>query len=174
MTISHGFVRGNHRVNILPNRGEAYVIPVAWRPLLGDYDALVVILEMHMFVHGSSQDCFQYGAPTMRSFLSHLLEVQAAYRDRGLRLAVVQIGDLYELRLDESTWNTVIRPTAGVISAIRNIDRGSPLCSYTPLSAAGRRGSTGYGSGRTGCAGANTQRWRYHWANASGARRSTP
>ena len=84
--------------DILSNRGETHQVPASWQPLLGEYDALVVIPDMHMFYYGSSQDCFQYGARPMRDFLKHLVDVRDDYASRGKRLAVVQLGDLYELR----------------------------------------------------------------------------
>ena len=98
MTIHDDFIRDNHRIDVLSNRGEGCRIPSDWRPLLGDFDALVAIPDMHMFYYGSSQDCFQYGARPMRDFLKHLVDVRDDYASRGKRLAVVQLGDLYELR----------------------------------------------------------------------------
>ena len=98
MRIHDDFIRDNHRIDILSNRGETHQVPASWQPLLGEYDALVVIPDMHMFYYGSPQDCFQYGARAMKSFLEHLVDVQTDYRARGLRLVVVQLGDMYEMR----------------------------------------------------------------------------
>ncbi|HKK20036.1 MAG TPA: hypothetical protein VJ983_01075 [candidate division Zixibacteria bacterium] len=50
------FIRDNRRIDILSNRGEPNSVPSAWQPLLGEYDALAAISDMHMFFHGSSQD----------------------------------------------------------------------------------------------------------------------
>ena len=123
MTIYSDFIGDNRRIDVLTNRGEAHRVPPVWRPLLGDFDALVAVPDMHMFFYGSFQDCFHYGARAMRDFLRHLVEVQQSYRQAGRRLMVAQLGDMYELRFPH--------PETGRPATRRAIAASHPL--YTEI-----------------------------------------
>ncbi len=116
MSVRDRFIRDNRQINILSNRGEPYTVPSVWRPLLGEYDALVAIPDMHMFFHGSPQDCFQYGAPAMKDFLEHLIDVKQDMKSQGRRLAVVQLGDMYELRYPHPLTARRLTPEAVIAS----------------------------------------------------------
>ena len=123
MTIHDHFIRDNGRIDILSNCGEACRVPSRWQPLLGEYDALVAIPDMHMFFYGSPQDCFQYGAKAMRSLLKHLLEVKKDFKKNGQKLAVVQLGDMFELRYPN--------PSTGKLATREDIIASHPL--YTEI-----------------------------------------
>ncbi len=98
MTILDDFMRGNRRIGIISNGGRPYQIPAHWQPLPSDCAMLVVIPDLHMYVHGSTIDNFKFGAEAMLSFLDHLSELKEELRPQGRGLRIYQIGDLYEQR----------------------------------------------------------------------------
>jgi len=98
MRIRKDFIQGNGRIAILSNEGVPTPIPVSWRPILGSCDILVVIPDMHMYVHGSNLDNFKYGADTMVDFLDHLGILKEDLALRGRTLRIYQLGDIYEQR----------------------------------------------------------------------------
>lgn len=95
MAIIKELINNHHHIDILSKK---CLSDRKFGNLLGDYQALVAIPDMHMFIHGSPQDCFQYGSKAMLGFLEQLRELKYEYDYQGKKLAVVQLGDLYELR----------------------------------------------------------------------------
>lgn len=101
------FVDGNRRIEIISNGGWPTPIPARWKPILGASDLLVLIPDMHMYLHSSVLDNFKFGAEQMYSFLSHTLQRQWELRAEGFRVNVCQLGDMFELCYPKPAGGTV-------------------------------------------------------------------
>jgi UDP-2,3-diacylglucosamine pyrophosphatase LpxH len=91
-------IQGNKKIRIISNEGEPFRIPKEWRPVLSRCEILVVIPDMHMYIHNSNLDNFKYSARSMLSFLKHLSSVKEEMSLEDKTLRIYQIGDLYEQR----------------------------------------------------------------------------
>lgn len=98
MTIQEQFIDNNERIQIISDEGTPTAVPRKWRPILNDCDVLVAIPDMHMFIHDSTLDNFKFGAESLHSFLQYLLQLKERLAQKGKRLQVYQLGDMYELR----------------------------------------------------------------------------
>ena len=98
MKIKKDFIQGNRKIKIISNGGQPFPIPKKWQPVLSRSDILVIIPDMHMYIHNSNLDNFKYGSDAMLNFLKHLdtLKEEMALEDQTLR--IYQLGDLYEQR----------------------------------------------------------------------------
>ena len=88
----------NNRIQIISNNQTPLPIPETWRPVLDSCDTLVVIPDMHMYIHDSVQDNFKFGCQAFHSLLDHLEAKKDEYAANEQTLRVYQIGDLFELR----------------------------------------------------------------------------
>lgn len=98
MKIKDDFIQGNDRIKILSNRGKPTAIPPEWQPVLDSCSILIVIPDMHMYIHGENLDNFSYGADAMLHFLSHCGKLKKKLARNGKTLRLYQTGDIYELR----------------------------------------------------------------------------
>ena len=98
MKITEEFIGTNDRIQIISNDGLSTPIPEDWRPVLVDRAMIVVIPDMHMFLYKDNLDNFWHGDEAMMSFLRHVSNVKDHLEDRGMKLRVYQIGDMYELK----------------------------------------------------------------------------
>jgi len=98
MTILNDFLASNPNLAIISNNGRPTAIPPEWRPVLKDCDMLIAIPDTHIYVHRSNLDNFKYGAKSLLDFLKPLKKLKSKFAQKGKRLRVYQLGDLYELR----------------------------------------------------------------------------
>ncbi len=90
------------RIDIQSGGGNPTLIPARWSPVLGKSDVLVLIPDMHMFLHHSNLDNFKFGAESMVHLLQYLSGMKRALESDGLTLSVFQLGDMYELCYPDS------------------------------------------------------------------------
>ncbi len=99
MKIKEDFIKINEKIRIISSGGQPSRIPEEWRPILSNCDMLVIIPDMHMYIHNHNNlDNFQYGAEAMLSFLDHMYTLKKKMGLEDKRLRIYQLGDLYELR----------------------------------------------------------------------------
>lgn len=98
MKIKEHFIQANNRIQIISNNGEPVDIPEPWRPVLGDCDIMVVIPDLHMYIHDSPLDNFKYGKEALISLLNHIRRLKYFLEDTGNSLRLYQLGDMYEFR----------------------------------------------------------------------------
>lgn len=101
LTVSD-LIADHSRIDIQSGGGTATPIPARWSPVLGKSDVLVLIPDMHMFLHHSNLDNFKFGAESMLHLLQYLLALKRAMESDGLTLSVFQLGDMYELCYPDS------------------------------------------------------------------------
>lgn len=97
LSVEEAFIQCNPRIEIISNGGIPTQIPAHWRPVLNYSDVLVLVPDMHMFLYTSNLDNFKFGAEPMYDFLVHAEAVRERSRQSGMRLSMIQLGDMYEL-----------------------------------------------------------------------------
>ncbi len=110
-------VADHPRIDIQSGGGAPTPIPARWSPVLGKSDVLVLIPDMHMFLHHSNLDNFKFGAESMLHFLQYLFGLKQDLESDGFALSVFQLGDMYELCYPDSNGrrvrvDNIIRSTA--------------------------------------------------------------
>lgn len=98
MKIIPDFIQTNKRIKIISNGGNPSPIPEEWQPVLSTCDILVVIPDMHMYLHDSNLDNFKFGAKAILHLLDHLDTLKEEMALIGKTLRIYQIGDVYEQR----------------------------------------------------------------------------
>lgn len=81
----------------MSNGGRAVAVPDRWKPLLDLSDVLVLIPDMHMFLHHTNLDNFKFGAEALLNFLMHVRRMKLELARSGHRVEVYQLGDMFEL-----------------------------------------------------------------------------
>jgi predicted phosphodiesterase len=98
MKVKEDFIKSNSRIQIISDSGSPIPIPESWRPILRDCDVMVVIPDLHMYIHDSPLDNFKYGKGALISLLNYFKFLKDSFEDTDNSIRLYQLGDMYEYR----------------------------------------------------------------------------